>query len=124
MIVMNYQCSNFEHWRRQPVTFNETAHISNFGYTLCHATVVAQEYGDIYAKLYQAYSIWHNAGLSIQGVRSCGDYMFSGHTVALTMLNFFITECKCTAGVSRLLCNGTVTSLVYSQGLSESVTSY
>ncbi|KAF0301981.1 Sphingomyelin synthase-related 1 [Amphibalanus amphitrite] len=51
-----------------------------------------QEYGDIYAKLYQAYSIWHNAGLSIQGVRSCGDYMFSGHTVALTMLNFFITE--------------------------------
>ncbi|XP_065209775.1 sphingomyelin synthase-related protein 1-like [Planococcus citri] len=48
--------------------------------------------GDIVAKVAQAYTIWRNAGLSIRGVRTCGDYMFSGHSVVLTMLNFFITE--------------------------------
>ncbi|KAL3282363.1 hypothetical protein HHI36_005549 [Cryptolaemus montrouzieri] len=47
---------------------------------------------DLASKLSRAYFIWCGAGMSIQGVRTCGDYMFSGHTVALTMLNFFITE--------------------------------
>ncbi|XP_063698896.1 ceramide phosphoethanolamine synthase-like isoform X2 [Culicoides brevitarsis] len=48
---------------------------------------------DMFAsRINRAYTIWSGLGMTIQGVRTCGDYMFSGHTVALTLLNFFITE--------------------------------
>ncbi|CAB3361928.1 Hypothetical predicted protein [Cloeon dipterum] len=57
-----------------------------------HLECNPRPYGDLWAKIQHAYVIWRGAGMSIQGVRTCGDYMFSGHTVALTMLNFFITE--------------------------------
>lgn len=54
----------------------------------------ASLFSDLATKISHAYVIWSGAGMSIQGVRTCGDYMFSGHTVALTMMNFFVTECK------------------------------
>ncbi|XP_076255139.1 ceramide phosphoethanolamine synthase-like [Rhynchophorus ferrugineus] len=57
-----------------------------------YSTHLSSSFDELAKKLSQAYVIWRGAGMSIQGVRTCGDYMFSGHTVALTMLNFFITE--------------------------------
>ncbi len=57
-----------------------------------HLECKPRPYGDIWNKLYNAYVIWTGAGMTLQGVRTCGDYMFSGHTVSLTLLNFFITE--------------------------------
>lgn len=64
-------------------------------YKYCYlCSYFSSAYVELYNKIAMAYVIWRGAGMSIQGVRTCGDYMFSGHTVALTMLNFFITECK------------------------------
>lgn len=57
-----------------------------------HLECAPRPYGDIWNKFYNAFIIWTGAGLTLQGVRTCGDYMFSGHTVGLTLLNFFITE--------------------------------
>ncbi|XP_036354886.1 sphingomyelin synthase-related protein 1 isoform X2 [Octopus sinensis] len=47
---------------------------------------------DIWAKLTRTLEIATGFGMTLQGVRTCGDYMFSGHTVCITMLNFFISE--------------------------------
>ncbi|KAG9341133.1 hypothetical protein JZ751_019887 [Albula glossodonta] len=57
-----------------------------------HLQCSAKMYGDIWAKLQRALVIWSGFGMTLTGVHTCGDYMFSGHTVVLTMLNFFVTE--------------------------------
>ncbi|EDO42625.1 predicted protein [Nematostella vectensis] len=57
-----------------------------------HLECSGKLYGDVWAKLHRAFEIMFGFGMSVNGVRSCGDYMFSGHTVVITLLNFFITE--------------------------------
>jgi len=57
-----------------------------------HLECQAGKYGDLKDHIRRAFDIWIHMGMSIQGVRTCGDYMFSGHTATLTLLNFFITE--------------------------------
>ncbi len=63
---------------------------------------IVQMYGDAWAKVQRALEIWSGLGMSLTGVHTCGDYMFSGHTVVLTMLNFFVTECEYADGVEIL----------------------
>ena len=53
-----------------------------------------QVYGTLWDKLVRAVEIWSGLGMSLTGVHTCGDYMFSGHTSVITLANFFITECK------------------------------
>jgi len=57
-----------------------------------HLDCKPRPYGTWANRLHNAFIIWSGAGMTLQGVRTCGDYMFSGHTVSLTLLNFFITE--------------------------------
>lgn len=40
-------------------------------------------------KFYRAFEIVSGLGASVNGVKTCGDYMFSGHTIVLTVSNLF-----------------------------------
>nr|XP_017509540.1 sphingomyelin synthase-related protein 1 isoform X2 [Manis javanica] len=57
-----------------------------------HLQCTGKIYGSVWEKLHRAFAIWSGFGMTLTGVHTCGDYMFSGHTVVLTMLNFFVTE--------------------------------
>ncbi|KAG5194721.1 hypothetical protein JEQ12_012997 [Ovis aries] len=59
-----------------------------------HLQCTGKVYGSVWEKLHRAFAIWSGFGMTLTGVHTCGDYMFSGHTVVLTMLNFFVTECR------------------------------
>ncbi|XP_074650215.1 sphingomyelin synthase-related protein 1-like [Tubulanus polymorphus] len=53
-------------------------------------------------KIKKTFMMLKGFGMSINEVENCGDYMFSGHTVILTLLNFFIAE-YCPSGWPWLL---------------------
>lgn len=42
----------------------------------------------------RALEIFTGMGMSIQGVQTCGDYFYSGHTVMVTLVGLFIRTCK------------------------------
>ncbi|KAK5853938.1 hypothetical protein PBY51_015049 [Eleginops maclovinus] len=57
-----------------------------------HLKCSSKTYADTWGKMQRALMIWSGFGMTLTGVQTCGDYMFSGHTVILTLLNFFVTE--------------------------------
>ncbi|XP_069570119.1 sphingomyelin synthase-related protein 1-like [Brachyistius frenatus] len=57
-----------------------------------HLKCASKTYGDSWGKIQRALAIWTGFGMTLTGVQTCGDYMFSGHTVVITLLNFFVTE--------------------------------
>ncbi|KAJ0067317.1 hypothetical protein NL108_016481 [Boleophthalmus pectinirostris] len=57
-----------------------------------HLKCASKAYDDAWEKIQRALTIWTGFGMTLTGVQTCGDYMFSGHTVVITMLNFFVTE--------------------------------
>jgi hypothetical protein len=57
-----------------------------------HVTCDVKELGSHAEKLRHVGRLISGFGMSINGVRTCGDYMFSGHTAFMTLFSFFITE--------------------------------
>ncbi|XP_072293190.1 sphingomyelin synthase-related protein 1-like [Eucyclogobius newberryi] len=57
-----------------------------------HLQCASKTYDDAWGKIQRALTIWTGFGMTLTGVKTCGDYMFSGHTVVITILNFFVTE--------------------------------
>lgn len=57
-----------------------------------HIQCASQRYETLTNQVYGAWNILTGAGLYVSGVRTCGDYMFSGHTVWLTLTTHFISE--------------------------------
>ncbi|XP_046844895.1 sphingomyelin synthase-related protein 1-like [Xenia sp. Carnegie-2017] len=57
-----------------------------------HLECTGKIYGSWEMRLRRAFTIFFGGGLALNGVRSCGDYMYSGHTCAITLLNFFVSE--------------------------------
>jgi len=44
------------------------------------------------SKVYKAAWVYSGAGMTINNVETCGDYLFSGHTILLVLFTFFLHE--------------------------------
>jgi len=51
-------------------------------------------YNSEWQRIVRATEIVTGFGMTLTGLQTCGDYMFSGHTAYLTIFNHLITECK------------------------------
>ena len=52
-----------------------------------------QVFKDGWERISRALEIYSGMGMKVSGLHTCGDYMFSGHTVTITLLIFLINEC-------------------------------
>ena len=50
------------------------------------------------ARFKKATLIFIGQGMSSFGVKTCGDYLYSGHTCTLVLATHFINECKLRTG--------------------------
>lgn len=57
-----------------------------------HLECQAMYHDGLKGRMMRATHIVSGLGMSLTGVQTCGDYMFSGHTAYLTLFNHFITE--------------------------------
>jgi len=57
-----------------------------------HLSCSATSYPSMAGRIERATNIVLGLGMSLTGVHTCGDYLFSGHTAYLTLFNHFITE--------------------------------
>ena len=59
-----------------------------------HIQCSSARYDSLANKIAGAWNIMSGVGLYVNGIRTCGDYLFSGHTVGLTLTAHFISECN------------------------------
>jgi hypothetical protein len=72
-----------------------------------------QVFKDGWERISRALEIYSGMGMKVSGLHTCGDYMFSGHTVTITLLIFLINECTYYKSLSRFLCSGAGYNLLY-----------